>query len=194
MKTTRSFLLGAASLLVCWLCLMFFILGVFIIDCSCFAADTSGNLYIGSRETVYVFSGDDLIRKMPMMGKACVFTIQEDDTILWGTGTNAYITDLEQNVIERWDDPGSEVFYRLEGNVGGNRVFVSKDGARYEKQSEFGGFRILKDSQVIYSSPISGRIMMVVMILSGMVGLIGIVMYCKEIADERKKNAKTMDR
>lgn len=184
MKRVICFLIGGAAMFMSWLCLLFCLLGVIITDCTCFAVDSDNNLYLGIRNTVYVYDGELLIREMPMLGRACVFTILEDDTMLWSTSTYAYITDLEQNTLKKWEDKGSDVFYQLKGNVGGNKVYIASDGTRYEKHDQFGGFQIYRESELIYESPIAGRIFAVLIIVFAVIGVSCLVLYKRGNLDE----------
>ena len=176
-KRLGSLLAGGVFIFTAWLCMLLLIVGAVSVDCRCFAVDASGNLYLGIRDTVYVYSGDVMIRRMPMMGRACVFTIQEDNTILWADSTKVHITDLEQNVLESWKDSGSEMFYRLKGNVGGSREFTAADGTRYVKRNLLGRFRIYKESELFYEAPVTGQALLAVMVVSVVMGVICFMVY-----------------
>jgi len=120
-----------------------------------FALDSSERLYIGYNQEIAVFDGNQKIDSIsPQTSRGYGFTINPDDTIFICTGDRSYLTDLNGNILEVFDDINLTTNYEI---LHKGKSFTNIDGDEFKIKSPLGYTRIVKnDSDIIFRiSPFS---------------------------------------
>lgn len=118
-----------------------------------FSLDSQENLYVGKsgRIDVYSKNGDHFKSITPRTSRVYYFTIIKDRIFL-STSSEAYILDLDGNVIQEREDRTGEIGRRLEPK---GQIYVSSNGDEYKIIDSFTRFKIVKnDSAIIYQMPL----------------------------------------
>lgn len=156
------------SLFICMVCL-FTKSAELTVDC--FAADSTGKLYVGSngeirvyenRQLQYVISEYKGIGDIPVKG--AIFTITSDDTITMVTGGYVISMDLMGNVQEIKDDNASSIRSRMEAK---KNKFVSQSGDIYTKQDVLGRTCIQKNgNETVYQTNFGALLIKTILVIS----------------------------
>ena len=120
-----------------------------------FALDSSERLYIGYNQEIAVFDGNQKIDSIsPQTSRGYGFTINPDDTIFICTGDRSYLSDLNGNILEVFEDINLTTNYEI---LHKGKSFTSVDGDVFKVESPLGYTRIVKnDSEIIFRiSPLS---------------------------------------
>lgn len=149
----RLFGKGILVIIPLWICVFLIVLGKVNLGIPAFAVDSSDLLYVGTQRQIEVYEGTKLVHTIsPHTSRTYVFTILEDDTILLSTSTKAYSMDLSGEILDSWEDNGTDVYNKLRSK---RMQFVSGQGDQYKIKGLLGWTRIVKNNQeVVYKLPV----------------------------------------
>lgn len=137
------------------------------ISYSGFAVDSQGIIYIGvDNGKICKYDDGELIDTIPAYtSRGYNFTITENDTVFVHCGDRAYFTDLEGNILEKFEE---DIPYFSEFRKN-KRVFVSGDGTKYEQRFNFGRTKIIKHQDgnkiVVFEMPLKNYFFKMVIII-----------------------------
>ncbi len=116
----------------------------------CFAVDSFGNLYVGTRKGVEVYSEGTFEYSFSFNAhETYLFSILENDTLVFCTPTDKYYCDLLGNPIDSPESNDSLTYTQLQFQ---KNHFKSLNGDHYALKSSFGWTRIIKNgSTTVYS-------------------------------------------
>lgn len=129
-------------------CIILAATGTANLSIKCFAADSTGNLYVGISKRILVYSDETVIRTISVpTSRDYVFTISNEDVISLYTPTRCYEIDLMGNVLKASEDNSGETFRQMRYR---RRKFVAPNGDNYKLKDSFGWTRIEKDGITVY--------------------------------------------
>jgi len=146
------------------ICLLLLISGEVTLFYSGFAVDSEGILYIGTDTKIEKYNKNEYVGEIPVKARNYAFTIQENDTIMLSTALTVYILDSDGNVIDKYEDAGTQVFNQLQYN---KNNFITQSGVEYKLISELGRSRIISDDGfIIYEMPYLSYIIKIALFIS----------------------------
>ena len=114
-----------------------------------FALDSSERLYIGYNQMIAVYDdGQKIASISPQTSRGYSFTINPDDTIFICTGDRSYLTDLDGNILETYEDINLTTNWELQYK---GKSFTNSNGDIFKVRSSLGYTKIVKNgTEVIF--------------------------------------------
>lgn len=145
-----------------------------------FAADSSGNIYIGYPSEIKRYNGERFTKSISAQtSRGYEFAIIENDIIYIYCGDSAYYVDLDGNILKTLNNSDLVPFYTYRPK---NNVFVDGNGTVYKQKFNFGRTEIVKEidgeTKTVYKMPVSDYCIKIIIHLGYFAFFIAIVFIC----------------
>jgi len=151
MKHIALFAIPHALVLI--VCLILILSGLAVPFIEGFAVDSQGLMYVGEWDSICIYQDSTPVCVIPFKSSTYAFTIDNNEELIVAFPSVVYRMSTTGTVLEKQDDPAAETYQQLRRQT----VVTTSNGDRYQKVSEFGWTRILKNgTEVVYKiTPVS---------------------------------------